>query len=294
MKLATYSAAGRDSIAAVVGDQLVDLPDADSRIPRDMIEFLIGGVPLLDAAQRAVTAHHAVRMPLDRVHLLAPVPRPRKFLAIGLNYERHVQEAERRGVPRPTRQLWFNKQVTCINGPFDPIVLPRVSEQLDYEAELAVVIGTRCRHVRAAEAGDVIAGYMVCNDVSVRDWQRHTPTWTMGKSFDTHGPIGPWLVTPDELPDPSSLVVRCFVNDELRQEASTSEFIYGIPQMIEYLSTAFTLEPGDVLATGTPSGVGSAMNPPHWLRPGDVVRCEVDGIGAIEAAIVAEPPGDSA
>jgi len=167
--------------------------------------------------------------------------------------------------------------------------MPRVSDKLDYEAELGVVIGTRCRHVPAAQARDVIAGYLVCNDVSVRDWQRRSATMTLGKSFNTTGPIGPWIVTDDEVPDPLALTLRMRVNGEVRQEARTGEMIYSIYEQIAYLSTVMTLEPGDILATGTPSGVGAAMDPPSFLKVGDVMRVEIDGIGHIENRVIAEP-----
>jgi len=188
-------------------------------------------------------------------------------------------------VPTPTQQLWFNKQTTCLAGPYDDID-PGVTEQLDYEVELGVVIGKPAKRVTEADARNHVFGYFVANDVSARDWQRHSPTFTMGKSFDTHGPIGPWIVTADEVADPHGLRVRCSVNGELRQDAETSELIYNIWQQIAYLSTAFTLEPGDLIATGTPSGVGVARQPPVFLKPGDVVRCEVDGIGAIENRVI--------
>lgn len=189
----------------------------------------------------------------------------------------------------PDTQVWFNKQVSCVNGPFDPVHMPRVSDKLDYEAELGVVIGKRCRHVSVAEARSVIAGYLVCNDVSVRDWQRRSATMTLGKSFNTTGPIGPWIVTDDEVADPHALTLRMLVNGKLRQEISTGEMVFNIYEQIAYLSTVMTLEPGDLLATGTPSGVGAAMEPPSWLQIGDVMRVEIDGIGHIENLVVAEP-----
>ncbi|MBN8910044.1 MAG: fumarylacetoacetate hydrolase family protein, partial [Rhodospirillales bacterium] len=181
---------------------------------------------------------------------------------------------------------WFNKQTSCISGPFDNIVTG-VTEKLDYEVELAAVIGAPAKGVGEDDARHHVFGYLVCNDVSARDWQFHSPTFTMGKSFDTHGPVGPWIVTADEIDDPHNLALRCFVNGELRQENNTSEMVFNLWQQIAYLSTAFTLESGDLIATGTPEGVGVAMNPPSFLQPGDVVRCEIDGIGAIENRVVA-------
>ena len=196
----------------------------------------------------SIASTGASSYPLDEVRLLAPV-RPRKFLAIGLNYADHIAES---GMEAPQFPVFFNKQVTCVVGPDDDVHMPRVSSLLDYEGELAIVIGTRCRHVPVERAHEVIAGYTIANDVSVRDWQVRTPTMTMGKSFDTHGPLGPWLVTPDELGDPHDLAIRTYVNDELRQDGNTREMIYNCFQQIAHLSEAFTLEPGDVIATGTP------------------------------------------
>src|SRR6185312_8915549 len=229
------------------------------------------------------------RHPLDEVRLLAPA-RPRKFLAIGLNYADHIAES---GMEAPQFPVFFNKQVTCVTGPNDDVHMPRVSNLLDYEGELAVVIGTRCRHVPEDRAHEVVAGYTIANDVSVRDWQVRTPTMTMGKSFDTHGPLGPWLVTPDELGDPHDLTIRTYVGDELRQDGNTSEMIYNCFQQIAHLSAAFTLEPGDVIATGTPAGIGAARQPfpQGLLKVGDVVRIEIDGIGWLENSVVEEPAG---
>jgi 2-keto-4-pentenoate hydratase/2-oxohepta-3-ene-1,7-dioic acid hydratase in catechol pathway len=167
--------------------------------------------------------------------------------------------------------------------------MPRVSKALDYEGELGVVIGRRCRHVPRERARDVIAGYLVVNDVSVRDWQLRIPTWTMGKSFDTHGPLGPWLTTADEVGDPHALRLRTWVNGELRQDSNTKHLIFDCFALVEHLSTAFTLEPGDVVSTGTPGGVGIACKPPRLLQVGDVVRVEIDGLGLIENPVVDEP-----
>jgi 2-keto-4-pentenoate hydratase/2-oxohepta-3-ene-1,7-dioic acid hydratase in catechol pathway len=226
--------------------------------------------------------------PLSAVKLEAPILNPSKYLAIGMNYREHAAEAERAGIPVPKSQLWFNKQVSCINGPYDAIELPKISDKLDYEAELGVVIGKRCKHVSVENAQSVIGGYLVTNDVSIRDWQMRSPTFTLGKSFDTHGPIGPWLTTSDEIPDPHALMMRLYVGQELRQETSTGDMIYNIFEQIAYLSTVMTLEPGDLIATGTPSGVGVAKKPPLFLRNGEVVRVEIDQLGHIENTVVAE------
>ncbi|HYD07877.1 MAG TPA: fumarylacetoacetate hydrolase family protein, partial [Reyranella sp.] len=219
------------------------------------------------------------------LRLAAPVPRPPKLIAIGLNYRDHAEES---GQPIPDIPVVFNKQSTCVVGPRDDIHLPRVSPMLDYEGELGVVIGRRCRHVPREKARSVIAGYVVVNDVTVRDWQLRTPTWTVGKSFDTHGPMGPYLVTADEV-DASDLAIRTFVNGQQRQSSRTSQLIFDCEALIEHLSTAFTLEPGDVISTGTPAGVGMAMKPMQLLTAGDVVVVEIDGIGRIENRVIAEP-----
>jgi len=226
---------------------------------------------------------------LEEVRLLAPVL-PRKYLAIGLNYADHIAES---GMEAPEFPVFFNKQVTCVVGPGDDVHMPRVSNLLDYEGELAIVIGERCRHVPKERAREVIAGYTIANDVSVRDWQLRTPTMTMGKSFDTHGPLGPWIVTADELGDPHALSLRTRVNDEMRQDGNTSEMVYDCFEQIAHLSTAFTLEPGDVVATGTPAGIGAVRQPfpEGLLKVGDTVRVEIEGIGALENMVVAEPEG---
>ena len=288
MKLVTFSCRGRQSIGKVVGTQVIDLPASDAALPRTMLELLQAGPTALERA-RAVSVERAVTYPLADVRLEAPVPNPSKFLAIGMNYRKHVQEAIEAGIKVPDSQVWFNKQVSCVNGPYDPVHLPRASDKLDYEAELGVVIGKRCRHVSVADAPSVVAGYLVCNDVSVRDWQMRSPTMMLGKSFNTHGPIGPWIVTADEVADPHALRLRMRVNGELRQDVSTGEMIHNIWDQIAYLSTVMTLEPGDILATGTPSGVGAAMKPPSFRQLGDVMRVEIDGIGHIENLVIAEP-----
>lgn len=288
MKLVTFSCRGHLSIGKIVGDQVVDLPASHSSLPKTMREFLEGGAAMMQRA-REVDAGKAVTYPLADVRLEATVPNPSKFLAIGMNYAKHAEEARQLGVQVPDSQVWFNKQVSCVNGPFDPVHMPRVSDNLDYEAELCVVIGKRCRHVSAADARSVIAGYMVCNDVSVRDWQKRSATMTLGKSFNTTGPIGPWIVTDDDVADPHNLNMRMLVNGQLKQEVNTGEMVHNIFEQIAYLSTVMTLEPGDLLATGTPSGVGVAMTPPQWLKIGDVMRVEIDGIGHIENVVIAEP-----
>jgi len=275
MKLARFMVGTTVGAGVVDGESIAPLPAGTTL--RRLIESGAKGLAWAEEQAQRATDH----LPLASVTLLPPVERPGKFLAIGMNYGKHAAEAARLGIAPAAHQLWFNKQTSCISGPYDPID-PGVTEKLDYEVELGVVIGRAAKHVREEDAADHVFGYFVANDVSARDWQFHSPTFTLGKSFDTHGPIGPWLVTPDEIGDPHDLGLRCFVNGVLRQSSNTGDMTANIWQQIAYLSTAFTLEPGDLLATGTPSGVGAAMDPPQFLQPGDVVRCEIDGIGAIE------------
>jgi 2-keto-4-pentenoate hydratase/2-oxohepta-3-ene-1,7-dioic acid hydratase in catechol pathway len=288
MKLATFTHQGRTRIGVAAGDALVDLAAAAPELPTEMIAFLAAGPEALAAAQRALGSGRG-QLPLAAVKLEAPIARPPKFLAIGLNYADHIAESRGAGLEPPKFPVFFNKQSTCVIGPGDPIHAPRVSTALDYEGELAFVIGRRCRHVPKARAAEVIAGFTICNDVTVRDWQLRTPTMTIGKSFDTHGPLGPWIVTPDELGDPHALGLRTWVNGELRQDSNTKHLIYDCYDQIEHLSTAFTLEVGDVISTGTPAGVGIAMKPPRMLRAGDRVRIEIERIGALENAVIDEP-----
>jgi 2-keto-4-pentenoate hydratase/2-oxohepta-3-ene-1,7-dioic acid hydratase in catechol pathway len=269
----------------VVGEEVVDLTDPSVELPGDMTEFLVAGPAAFERAEAATTST-ARRLALAEVRLRPPVPHPVKVLGIGLNYAAHVAET---GATPPEHQVWFNKQRTCVIGPGEAIEVPAVSAQVDYEGELGLVIGRRCRHVRAADAPGVVAGFTIVNDVSVRDWQYRTPTWTLGKSFDTHGPIGPWIVTSDEIEDPHRLHLRTWVNDDLRQDSSTDDMIFSCWDQIEYLSSVFTLEPGDVISTGTPAGVGISFDPPRWLVAGDVVRIEIERIGTLENPVADEP-----
>lgn len=282
MKLATFTHQGRSRVGAVVGEEVADL--SGRGLPETMLALLEGGPEALAAAEAAISA--APRFSLANVRLEAPLARPPKILAVGLNYRAHAAEGGREA---PKIPVIFNKQSTSVSGPFDVVHCPPESVQVDYEGELAIVIGTRCRRVSAANARSVVAGYAVANDVSVRDWQLRVPTMTMGKSWDTHCPFGPWITTVDEVPDPHALTLQTRVNGELRQDACTSDLIFNCDQIIEHLSTAFTLEPGDLILTGTPSGVGLYHKPPAWLKAGDVVRIEIMGLGVIENRVVDEP-----
>lgn len=283
MKLVTFTHNGSTRTGAVAGDGVVDLHAADSSIPGSMIDLLSAGDEAMAAARKA--ADSATPIPLADVTFEAPIARPGKVLAIGLNYRDHAEES---GQEIPKKPVVFAKVSTCITGPGKPVYIPRVSRALDYEAELCFVIGKKGRYISKDDALDYIAGYMCGNDVSVRDWQFHSPTWMMGKGFDTHGPIGPWLVTPDEA-DGSNLEIRLFLNDEEKQHSNTNQLIFGIPELVEYLSGAFTLEPGDVVFTGTPSGVGVGSRPPSFVKAGEVMRVEIEGLGVLENTVTEEP-----
>jgi len=272
---------------------------ADGLVPSSMIDLLAFGASALEVAaetlawldnsselDRDAAVSAGIIVPLADCALDAPIPRPGKVLAIGVNYGAHAAEMARDLPEHPTV---FTKVSSCIVGTGHPVHVPTESDMIDWEGELCVVIGRRARHVPANGAFDVVAGYMNGNDVTVRDWQRHTATWMMGKSWDTHGPTGPWILTADEVPDPAQLTLRTYVNDVEKQHASVDDLLIKIPQLIEYLSTAFTLEPGDVIFTGTPSGVGQARDPQEWLQPGDTVRVEITGLGALENPVVVEP-----
>jgi 2-keto-4-pentenoate hydratase/2-oxohepta-3-ene-1,7-dioic acid hydratase in catechol pathway len=284
MKLVTFDD-GTRRIGLLDGDAVVDLQAVAPTLPTEMCAFLAAGEEAMQAARRALSAGGS-RLPLSSVRLAAPVVRPPKILAVGLNYRDHAEEA---GMEIPKVPMIFNKQSTCAHPPIEPFHVPRASHRVDYEGELAFVIGKACRHVPKDRAAEVIAGYTICNDVSVRDWQLRVPTFTMGKSFDTHGPMGPAIVTADELGDPHDLDIRTWVNGDLRQSSNTKHLIFDCFSLVEHLSTAFTLEPGDVISTGTPSGIAGAMKPPQWLVPGDVVKIAIDGIGELENGVVAEP-----
>ncbi|MFF2274008.1 fumarylacetoacetate hydrolase family protein [Agromyces sp. NPDC058136] len=283
MKLARFTVDGSEPrIGRVDGDVLVDVSDVPG-----VGTSLRAILPHLDALGPAIRTCEGVTHALADVELLPPIDDPQKYLGIGMNYKEHAEEARAAGIPIPTSQLWFNKQVTCITGPYGDIVKPDVSDELDYEIELAVVIGRECKHVPVEDARSVIAGYLVANDVSVRDWlQKRSPTFTLGKSFDTHGPIGPWLTTDDEIADPLDLRMTLTVNSEVRQDWRTDDMISDVYEQIAYLTQVFTLKPGDILATGTPAGIGAPTR--NFLEVGDVVRAEIEGLGAIENRVVPE------
>ena len=284
MKLCTFTHGQRTRIGVIVGELVIDLPAVAPELPSDMISFLAAGDEAMALAEAAQT-NPDVSFPVSDVVLEAPVPRPGKILAIGLNYADHVAES---GGVAPSVQMWFNKQSTATNRPYGSFNMPAVSDMLDYEGELAFVIGKRAKHVPKERAHEVIAGYCCGNDVSVRDWQAASRTMQIGKSFDTHAPFGPWIVTGDEIGDPHDLGIRTVVNGEVRQDSNTKHLIFDCFDQIEHLTKSFTLEPGDVIFTGTSSGVAAAMKPPQWLKVGDEVRIEIEKVGYIEHTVVAE------
>ena len=283
MKLVSFFHNQTPKIGAVIDDSVVVATGALD-CATDMINFLAAGPAALHALQDLII-NGEQRLPLNSIKLLAPVPRPGKFLGIGLNYADHIGET---GMERPEYPTFFTKQSSCIIADGDAIQCPNISDKVDYEGELAFIIGKRCRHVSVEEAASVIAGYTICNDVTVRDWQARSPTWTLGKSFDTHGPLGPWLVTADEIADPHNLSLKTWVDDELRQNANTGEMLFNCFEQIAYLSQAMTLEPGDVITTGTPSGVGVKMKPRGYLKPGQTVKIEIEGLGTLENPVIEE------
>ncbi|WP_084398744.1 fumarylacetoacetate hydrolase family protein [Henriciella aquimarina] len=227
--------------------------------------------------------------PVATGNWLRPLDRPGKILAIGLNYADHIAET---GMSRPDRQLWFNKLPNTANDPYNTIPLPRAGSQVDYEVELVAVIAKPCRHLDAAQARDHVFGYCVGNDVSVRDWQRASPQWTLGKSFDGHAPFGPWITLDSAVENPHALDIQCRVNGDVRQKSNTRHLVYSIWDQIAHLSQVLTLEPGDLIFTGTPGGVGVAMEPPRFLAQGDIVRCEISELGHIENCCEPEGAGD--
>lgn len=283
MKFATFSEGNLQRVGIVVENAsgIVDVSRHIPEGPRDMIGLISRWKELRPKLERI--ASNAADFPVSFVHLHAPIPKPGKILAIGLNYLDHIEETH---TQKPEYPTYFAKMTSAANGPYDDIQLPAVSEQLDYEAELVFVIGKRCRNVPSDRAREVIFGYCAGDDVSVRDWQLRTSQWVIGKSFDTHAPFGPWITTGDEV-DPHTLGIRCFVNGDRRQNSNTSNLVFDCFTQVEFLSKVMTLEPGDVIFTGTSSGVALARKPQPWLKVGDLVRVEIDRLGALENKVVA-------
>lgn len=290
MKLVTFNYDGQTRLGALVaserGDTVYDLNRLDGRLPADMLAFLEAAEEARElAAQALATADPAAGILLADVKLRAPVPKPGKIICVGQNYLDHAKESSAGAPPHP---IIFGKYNNTVIAHGEAIVIPACVEKPDYEGELGVVIGKRGRYIPEASALEHVAGYLPLNDVSARDWQNRTSQWMMGKTADTFCPMGPALVTADEAPDPQNLTLRTVVSGEVLQEGHTSRMIFTVAHLIADISRVMTLEPGDVIATGTPSGVGFARTPPRWLRAGDVVRVEIEGIGALENPVIAE------
>ena len=279
MRLIAFEHEGRPALGARMGNEVVALADAVPGLPTDFLPALAAlnlpeGAGALEARLK-----DAPRRPLAGLKLLPPVPRPGKMICIGLNYALHAKEG---GNPIPDYPAVFMRGPTSIVGHGEPLIRPRVSDKFDYEAELVIVIGKRARHLSEADALSCVAGYTIMNEGSVRDYQRKGAQWTMGKNFEQTGGIGPEIVTPDEIPQgPNALRITSRLNGETMQDSNTSDMIFSVPRILAILSEAMTLEPGDVIATGTPSGVGYARKPPVFMRHGDTMEVEIEGIGVL-------------
>jgi len=287
MKLLTYKTDNDARLGLLRDDHVIDLATAsDGHLPPDMLTFLRRGEPALQLA-RQVAENGTASTPVSDVTLLAPIPNPSKIVAIGLNYMDHCRE---QNVKPPERPIIFAKFSTAVVGPGATIRWdPALTQQVDYEVELGVVMGRLARRVPAAEALDYVAGYTICNDVTARDLQHGDRQWVRGKSLDTFCPLGPWLVTREEVPDPQDLSLRCTLNGQVMQDSTTAEMIFGVAYLIEFISRAFTLLPGDVIATGTPHGVGVFRSPQVFMKDGDVVTVEVEGLGQLTNDCQEEP-----
>lgn len=316
MKLVTFRTEYGERVGAILGDHVLDLNKAcesyyrerghgrpqaiaDASCPPRMIEFLQGGEESLGLARtllaefggrtrtrdglRDLEARRTV-LGLEGLRLAAPVPLPGKLLCLGLNYRDHAEEA---GQKIPEVPIVFSKQASCVIGPGEPIVLPKVSSQVDYEVEFAFVMGKRAKDVDGSRALEYVAGYTIFHDVSARDYQLRTSQWHIGKIFDTFGPMGPYLVTRDEVPDPHALDVELRLNGQVMQKSNTRNLVFGVNALVAFLSAVMTLEPGDVISTGTPGGVGFVLKPPRYLRPGDVCALEIEKLGILENPVVA-------
>jgi 2-keto-4-pentenoate hydratase/2-oxohepta-3-ene-1,7-dioic acid hydratase in catechol pathway len=287
MQLATIETPAGLRAAIRKDTAYIDLHATDPALPPSVRRLLEEGPAALRAAEQAARRTKVVEYPAEQVRLLPPVPDPAKIICLGLNYRDHAKES---GATVPRDPVLFSKYATALIGPKQPIVLPAVSSEVDYEAELVVVVGKRGRHLSAETALDYVAGYTIGHDVSARDWQlkKDGKQWMVGKTFDTFAPTGPHLVTVDEIPDPHRLGIRLRRNGLTMQDSNTAEMIFSVEKVLAYLSTVFTLEPGDLIFTGTPSGVGFTRQPPVFLRPGDVVEVEIDQLGVLRNPVVAE------
>jgi 2-keto-4-pentenoate hydratase/2-oxohepta-3-ene-1,7-dioic acid hydratase in catechol pathway len=288
MRLASYLWNGRQHVGFFANDRLYSLTLAAERAAVGNFDDMTGFLRLVAGAKNWapwLTNPTTDSCSLDGVKLLPPVTNPEKIICIGKNYAEHAEET---GSALPKEPLFFTKFNSSLSGANDPVILPRISSQVDYEAELAVIIGREGKNISYDNAFDYVAGYMVFDDVSARDWQFRTGQFTTGKTFDTFGSCGPFLVTKDEVPDPHNLSIRLTLNDQVMQDSNTSKLIFNIPKCIEYLSQLFPLRLGDIISTGTPSGVGFARKPPVFMKDGDKVRIEIERVGVLESEIKAE------
>ena len=283
MKLVNFLYKGEKNIGALLDNGVCSFNSISDKYSMSMLEFIEQIDALSSEVTKFINSNPEV-IPLSEIEFLPVIERPGKVLAVGLNYKDHVKET---GRDLPKVPMIFTKQSTSVLGHQGEIHKPKVSDAVDYEGEMAFVIGKKCRHVSKEDALDVIAGVTICNDVSVRDWQIASPTFTMGKSFDTHCPIGPYIATMDEISDIHNLKIKTYVNDELRQDSCTDQLIFDCFDLIEHITKAFTLEPGDIIATGTSSGVGVVLG--KYLVPNDVVRIELENVGTLENKVVLEP-----
>ncbi len=283
MKLVNFLFKGEKNIGALLDDGVCSFKSISDKYSMSMLEFIEQMDDLSPKVSKFINSNPEV-IPLSKIEFLPVIERPGKVLAVGLNYKDHAKET---GMDLPKVPMIFTKQSTSVLGHQGEIHKPKVSDAVDYEGEMAFVIGKKCRHVNKEDALDVIAGVTICNDVSVRDWQIASPTFTMGKSFDTHCPIGPYIVTMDEISDIHNLKIKTYVNDELRQDSCTDQLIFDCFDLIEHITKAFTLEPGDIIATGTSSGVGVVLG--KYLVPNDVVRIELESVGTLENKVILEP-----
>lgn len=281
MHFVTFEHDGHRHVGVAVEDHVISLKAAGFN---QLLEVLQGGAEALQKVS-AFIGYSGSRIPLSTVKLCAPIPDPPKILCMGLNYRDHAEESR---LEIPKYPVIFPKYSNTVIGSGDNIVLPKNSRKPDYEAEFGFVIGRRARHVKAEDWRDYVFGYMNCNDVSARDFQMAVSQWTMGKNFDTFAPMGPWLVTADEIPDPHNLPITLTINGETLQSSNTRELIFKIPETLAFLSGVMTLEPGDVILTGTPAGVGFGRKPPRWLAPGDEVVVRVEGLGELRNFCVEE------
>lgn len=290
MRLVTFLRSGTERLGALHTCDgragIVDLNQVDRRIPADMIGFLEGGRETRALAEKVLaTIHKNDVIDMSAIALKAPLPRPRKIIGIGLNYRDHAAET---GLPIPDFPIVFAKYPNCVIGVGEAIVIPKLTQQVDYEGELGVVMGKRGRNISEEACMEYVAGYVIFNDVSARDYQNRTSQWTLGKTFDTFGPMGPALVTADEIPDPHNLRICTRIGNEVLQDSNTKNLIFSIPFLIACLSQIMTLEPGDLISTGTPAGVGSTRRPPRFLRPGDIVQIEIEALGVLSNPVVSE------